>query len=54
MSNEAEINFQNSLAIMREISRIQFLENFRKMAPDIVKELQKYGVKFPKPKGGER
>ena len=44
---DAEIQLQNALLLMREINRIQFLENFKAMAPAIVAELKKAGVIFP-------
>lgn len=46
---DANVQFSNSIILMREISRIAFLENFEKnLAPGIAKELQRQGVKFPK------
>lgn len=50
--NELVVNAQEQWVaaqlVMREINKIQFLEHFQKIAPDIVRELQRHGVIFPK------
>jgi hypothetical protein len=45
---DADIQLSNSILIMREMCRIQFMEKFEKeLAPGIAKELMRLGVKFP-------
>lgn len=44
---DAGFQWMNAQIIMREINRLQFLENFKTMAPEIVLELKKQGVVFP-------
>ncbi len=44
---DAKEQWENAQMLMREINRIQYFENFRKMAPAIVAELRKHGVIFP-------
>lgn len=45
---DADVQLANSMLVMREICRIQFLEEFEKnLAPGIAKALIKHGVKFP-------
>lgn len=44
---DAESQWMNAQILMREINRIQFIENFKTMAPEIAMELKKQGVVFP-------
>lgn len=44
---DAKVQWENTQILMQAINRIQYLENFRAMAPMIVAELKKHGVIFP-------
>lgn len=46
--DEAENNFQASILVMKEINKILWWEEMRKLMPLVAKALKRKGVKFPK------